>query len=323
MEVVTFGETVALLSAPEGRRLGNISSLSVGIGGAESNVAIALSRLGIACTWMGRVGADSFGDLVVREIPAEGVHVVAHRDDTGRTAVMVKEHPSGRPCRIWYYRHDSAASRLTPQDLDEGEIAAAGVFHLTGITAGLGPGSLWAVRWAIEVARLANTLVSFDVNYRASLWSVHEASPVLRDLVARSHIVFAGLTEAALVLSGTPAAPAGNDPWMLGEKLAHEIAALGPTRVVIKLGSHGALSLCDGEVHRADAHRVTVIDPVGAGDAFVGGYLSELVHDRPAATCLRTGNRLGALVCAARGDWEGLPDRYGLDGLEADGEAER
>lgn len=63
-QVVTFGETMALLSAPVRRRLGNVSSLSVGIGGAESNVAIALSRLGVACTWMGRVGADSFGDLV-------------------------------------------------------------------------------------------------------------------------------------------------------------------------------------------------------------------------------------------------------------------
>ena len=78
--------------------------------------------------------------------------------------------------------------------------------------------------------------------------------------------------------------------------------------MVVKLGEHGALSLRDGVVDEVPAHPVTVVDTVGAGDAFVGGYLAALVLGQHTKKCPETGARLGASVCAARGDWEGLLD---------------
>ncbi len=169
--VVTVGETMVLLDAPASGRLG--PALPVGIGGAESNVAIGLARLGVDCTWVSRVGDDALGTFVAREIRAEGVRVIATRDPAAPTGLMVKEHRGGRPSRVRYYRAGSAASRLSPADVDAvaDEIAAADVLHLTGITAALGASPLAAVERAIAVARAAGTVVSFDVNHRATLWS--------------------------------------------------------------------------------------------------------------------------------------------------------
>ena len=200
--VVTMGETMALLDAPASGRLGGGSALPVGIGGAESNVAIGLARLGWPARWISRVGDDAFGPLVTREIRAEGVRVIADRDPDAPTGLMVKEHRGGRPWRVRYYRAGSAASRLSPADLDAGpdDIAEADVLHLTGITAALGAVTAGRGPRAIEIARAAGTLVSFDVNHRATLWSADEAAPVLAPLAAAADLVFAGPEEAALLL---------------------------------------------------------------------------------------------------------------------------
>ena len=198
--VVTVGESMVLLDAPASGRLG--AALPVGIGGAESNVAIGLARLGVDCAWVSRVGDDALGTFLTREIRAEGVRVVATRDPAAPTGLMVKEHRGGRPWRVRYYRAGSAASRLSPADVDAvaDEIAAADVLHLTGITAALGASPLAAVERAMAVARAAGTVVSFDVNHRATLWSDAAAGPVLGRLAAAADLVFAGPEEAALVL---------------------------------------------------------------------------------------------------------------------------
>jgi 2-dehydro-3-deoxygluconokinase len=229
VKVLTIGESMALLDAPASGRLG--ASLPVGMGDAEANVAIGLARLGVDSTWASRVGDDALGTFLVREIRAEGVRVLATRDPAAPTGLMLKEHRNGRPWRVRYYRSGSAASRLSPADVDAvaDEIAAAGVLHLTGITAALGRAPLAAVEHAIQVAKAAGTLVSFDVNHRATLWSDEEAAPVLARLVAAADLVFAGPEEAALVLERTPA-PASVEE---GEALARELAKRGPGTGVV------------------------------------------------------------------------------------------
>ena len=183
----------------------------------------------------------------------------------------------------------------------------ADVLHLTGITPALGPGPLEAVEHAIDIARQSGTLVSFDVNYRATLWSAEQAAPVLARIAAAVDLIFAGPEEAALILGWPPApgAPTVED----GENLARGLAKLGPSTVVVKLGALGALGLTADTVHYAPAAAITVVDAVGAGDAFVAGYLSELVTGATIAECLAMGNTLGGAVCQQPGDWEGLPTR--------------
>ncbi|WNE99744.1 sugar kinase [Streptomyces luomodiensis] len=320
--VVTLGETMALLTTPAQGRVTAGSALPVGIGGAESNVAIGLARLGVPATWISRVGDDALGTYVIREIRAEGVQVVAHRDDTAPTGLMLKELRGGLPRRIRYYRSGSAASHLSAADVDEAAVAAADVLHLTGITPALGPGPLAAVEHAIATARSSGTLVSFDVNYRATLWPRSEAAPVLTRLASLADLLFAGPAEAALLL-GTDEPRHEPADVETGAALARKLARLGPGTVVVKLGALGALALRHGETHRAPARPVTVVDAVGAGDAFVAGYLSGVVGGAPVADCLSTGNLLGAAVCAAPGDWEGLPTREELAARSDDEEVIR
>ena len=321
--VVTVGETMALLDAPASGRLG--AALPVGMGGAESNVAIGLARLDVDCTWVSRVGDDALGTFLIREIRAEGVRVLAPRDPAAPTGLMLKEHRGGRPWRVRYYRSGSAASRLSPADVVAvaKEIAAADVLHLTGITAALGPAPRAAVERTMQVARDAGTLVSFDVNHRATLWPDDEAAPVLARQAAMADLVFAGPEEACLLLGRPPGSgPTGFED---GEALARELAKRGPATVVVKLGALGALALSGDEVHRAATLpvAVAVVDPVGAGDAFVAGYLSAVVEGGSVPDRLRTGNACGAAVCAVAGDWEGLPTRAELADLDNNEEVVR
>ena len=193
------------------------------------------------------------------------------------------------------------------------------LLHLTGITAALGPAPLAAVERAMQVARAAGTPVSFDVNHRATLWPDEVAAPVLARLAAAADLVFAGPEEAALVLGRPPVPPSFEE----GELLARELAKRGPRTVVVKLGALGALALSGDEAHRASALAVAVVDPVGAGDAFVAGYLSEVVAGGPVPDALRTANACGAAVCGVPGDWEGLPTRAELADVGGDQEIVR
>jgi 2-dehydro-3-deoxygluconokinase len=303
--LLALGETMVLLSAPTVGRLRHMPSLDLGVAGAESNVAIGARRLGWPAAWVGRVGDDELGELVVGRIRAEGVDVAGVvRDPSAPTSLMVKERRTAGLVRVVYYRRHGPGSQLRPDDVDEGRVAAAGLLHLTGITPALSRSARATVEHAVEVARAAGVPVSFDLNYRAALWPPDEAAPVLRDLAGRADLVFAGDDEAELCgLDGDP------------EALARGLAALGAGHAVVKLGERGAVACADGRVQRVDAVPVQVVDPVGAGDAFVAGYLVETLAGRPVEERLRTAAACGAFAVTVPGDWEGLPDRAELDAL--------
>jgi len=306
--LVTLGETMGLLNPTEIGPLHHAPAFRMTVAGSESNVAIAARRLGVPATWIGKVGADDVGDLIERELRAEDVHTLALRAPDAPTGLMLKTRRIGHLTSVAYYRAGSAGSRLEAADLDEDLIAAASVLHLTGITPALGPGPAAAVRAAIEIARAHSVPVSFDVNYRARLWTATEAGAVLRDLVKQVDVVFAGEHEAALLCGTDDESPTLYDP----DDLAGKLAELGPSQAVIKRGARGCVALIDGAWHRREALRVQLVDPVGAGDAFVGGYLAELVSGRDAATRLTTATATGAFAVSIRGDWEGLPHRHEL-----------
>ena len=303
--VLTFGETMALMSSEQVGPLAHASSLSLGIGGSESNVAIGLQRLGVQAIWCGRVGADSLGNLVEREIRAEGVDVRIAVDPSAPTGLMIKERRTPATQRVSYYRAGSAGSRITPDDIDEQLISGAGLLHVSGITPALSPQAEATLRYAVDTARAHNVTVSFDLNFRGNLWSAEGARSVYQDIIPRADIVFAGDDEAAIAVgAGEP------------EELARRIAALGPSQAVIKLGADGALALISGTLFRQEAVTVDTVDTVGAGDAFVAGYLAEFVTGRGPQDRLKTAAATGAFACLVPGDWEGFPRRHELSILQ-------
>ena len=303
--LLALGETMALLTTAEVGRLRHARSLTLGVAGAESNVAIGARRLGCPAAWVGRVGDDELGELVVATIRAEGVDVGGVvRDPGAPTSLMLKERRTAAMVRVRYYRRDGPGSRLAPGDLDPARVAAAGLLHLSGITPALSDSARATVEHAVELARAAGVPVSFDLNYRAALWPPDRAAAVCRDLAARADLVFAGDDEAELLgLAGDPA------------ELARGLAELGAGHAVVKLGERGAVAAVDGRLHAVDPVPVPAVDPVGAGDAFVAGYLAETLAGRPVPERLATAAACGAFAVTVPGDWEGFPSRDELAAL--------
>ena len=276
--------------------------MRLSIGGAESNVAIGLARLGTESVWIGRVGDDRLGQRIRRELNAEGVqsHVVV--DESASTGLMIRERRTAETTQVWYYRKGSAGSKVQPADIPAQLVSRASVLHLTGITPALSDSARATVFRAIKIARDNGVIVSFDVNHRTKLWSTKEATSVYLRMARESDIIFAGEEEARIL------APSARSI----DQLAESITALGPRQVIIKLGSEGCAALIDSASYRLPAVPIVPVDSVGAGDAFVAGYLSELVSGGDVERRLHTAVCVGAFQCLTVGDWEGLPTRQEL-----------
>lgn len=296
MTVITIGETMGLFTASAaGSRP---DAFRRGIGGAESNVAIGLARLGRPSAWLGRVGLDDAGALIERELRAEGVRPLAIRDPGAPTGLMVKSQPIVGRSRVDYHRAGSAGSRLHPEDIRPDLIASAELLHVSGITLAISSSAAAAIETAVDLAVAAGVPVSFDVNHRPRLWGDRSPVAAYRAIAERSTILFAGEEEAALLVSGAGA-----------PEQAEGLAMLGPRQVLVKRGAEGCVALIDGERFAVAALRIDALDTVGAGDAFAAGYLAELLEGRDPRARVATAVRCGAFACLGAGDWESLPRR--------------
>ncbi|MCX4538833.1 sugar kinase (plasmid) [Streptomyces sp. NBC_00841] len=307
-EVVTVGETMATLRATGPIRLAPLMETSVA--GAESNVAIGLARLGHRVAWAGCVGDDEFGALVLRTLRAEGVDTGHVRTDSeGRpTGLLIREDGAGDLAKVRYYRAGSAGSAVGPQDVLRALGPGTCILHLTGITPALGPSAARTVQAAADRARELGVTVCLDVNYRARLWSPDQARAALRPLARAADILVASDDELHLV------AP---DPALGETDAVAALLAEGLSEVVLTRGGEGASVTDASGTFDAAARKVPVKDVIGAGDAFVAGYLSARLDGLPAAEGIRRAVALGAFGVATRGDWEGLPTRAELALLDA------
>lgn len=323
--VLTLGETMVLMRTEGFGSLAHAHQLTLGIGGAESNLAIGLSRAGVDVTWVTRVGADSLGERILREVRAEGVDVRAAVDPDAPTGLMIKSKPTAATTTVQYYRAGSAASRLTSVDVPDDLLASASVLHVSGITPLLSPGAAEALEDVVSRARVIGTMISFDVNHRPSLAPAESVRAVYTRIAAQSDIVFGGVEELALI---APEVTAGDDVARGGtsegvEELLRAVdrhLGSSPTReIVAKLGASGAAALVDGHVERHDGFEVPVVDTVGAGDAFVAGYLAARLEGARVEGRLLRGNAHGALLCMSPGDWESAPREQDLERFLAPG----
>ncbi|MER7055602.1 sugar kinase [Streptomyces sp. NPDC000351] len=307
-DVLTFGETMLSLQTEGPLTAGGAARTAVA--GAESNVAVGLARLGHRVSWAGRLGADEPARLILRTLRGEGVDVRhATADPDAPTGALMRERLVADVARVHYWRAGSAASRQRPEHLAAALTAGARVLHVTGITCALGPGPLSTVTGAVQYAREHGWTVVLDVNHRARLWSGEEAAPVLRELRGSVDVLIASDDELPLIagLDGTDEAAR-----------VSELLSAGTREVVVKRGGDGAdLYGADGRRLHQPAHRVPVLDTVGAGDAFCAGYLSGLLDGLAPADRLRRAGATGAFAVASRGDWEGLPHRDELALLDA------
>jgi 2-dehydro-3-deoxygluconokinase len=228
------------------------------------------------------------------------------RRDDAPTALMLRERRTGSSSHVSYYRHGSAGSHLCPEDLPDDVIEAADVLHLTGITPALGPEPAATVREAVRRARAAGVPVSVDLNFRSRLWDAATAGVVFRELAAGADMLFAGDDEARIALG------IDNPDAATPAELATALAELGPSEVVVKRGRYGATARIEGAVIDVPAVPVVAVDTVGAGDAFVAGYLASRMTGRDAHERLSTAAVTGAFAVTVPGDWEACPRPHEL-----------
>jgi 2-dehydro-3-deoxygluconokinase len=160
----------------------------------------------------------------------------------------------------------------------------------------------------MQAAREAGVTTVLDPNLRLKLWGPRAARPVLTALVALADVVLAGVEEASLITGAADR-----------EEAAARVHALGPRTVVIKAGREGAWA-SDGDVAvAAPVREVTMVDPIGAGDAFDAGFLSGVLRGEGLMRCLELGAAVGAACVQVPGDLDGLPMRAELeDTVEVD-----
>jgi 2-dehydro-3-deoxygluconokinase len=302
--VLAVGEAMGCVTPVIAGTIAHSRELRMGIGGAESNVAIGLTRLGIPAVWASRLGDDSVGDLIRRELRAEGVGLAVIDDSTATTGLMLKERLNTGHARVSYYRRGSAASRLAPGDIPDALLDEARLVHISGVTLALSESTRATVHDVIARATRRGIPVSFDLNHRSLLWDDDLARSAYRSILSRCDVLFASEAEAELLVG--PGAP---------EDAARRIAALGPRTVAIKYGAAGAFGLHGEETHWQDAIPVDVVDTVGAGDAFAAGFLAATLDGASLAERLLLGAAAGALACTSVGDWEGAPTRADIDRL--------
>jgi 2-dehydro-3-deoxygluconokinase len=295
-DLLTLGETMVSVRTARPMRLGGDAQLS--IAGSESNVAIGVARLGHDVVWLSAVGNDEPGRLIQRTLRAENVGTRIRFADDAFTGFIAFDQPSHDITRVSYHRRGSAASTLTPDETSAAvtELAPT-LLHVTGITPALSDTARAATLAAVRTASAAGTRVSLDVNYRARLWSRESAAAALRELLPHIHTVFSSDDEVDLLSDAT-------DP------VADLLATV--ETVVVTAGSKGAWSHTKaGTIHRP-ALPVTVVDSIGAGDAFVSGYLSATLDNLTLEDRLDRATTTGAFCVTAYGDWEALPTRDDL-----------
>jgi 2-dehydro-3-deoxygluconokinase len=294
---------MALVVPPSPGRLRHATSLSLSIGGAESNVAIGLARLGIPASWISVLGDDELGELVLHRLRAEGVDTSGVRRIADRaTGLYLREEVAGR-LRVYYYRSGSAAATLSPNAFDPSMLQGAAFLHLTGITGALSQECAEFLPWAATTARDAGVRVSYDVNYRSRLWEPSAAQAATEALLPLIDVLFVGHDEANALWG-----------WETDTAL-EQLSKIGPSEVILKLGADGCAAMINGEQLTSLGFPARQLDPIGAGDAFDAGYLAATLWGWAPEKRLRAANAMGAFCVQNLGDYEGLPNRRELDGF--------
>ncbi len=299
MDVVTFGESMVLFGPDSSGPLRYVQNFNKSIAGAESNVAIALAKLGHEVGWFSKLGNDEFGRYIRATIRGEGVDVSRVLvNDKKNTGILFKERFMHSNPNVYYYRKDSAASTLKLEELDEEYIKSAKILHITGITPALSENCKKTVFRAIEIAKANSVLVSFDPNIRLKLWSKEEAVPVLLEISKQSDIIFPGIDEGEMLLGLTKP-----------EEIAEKFMEMGCSIVAVKLGAQGCYAADKINKLYVNSYRLeNPQDTVGAGDGFAAGFLSGILNKLDLRECGEYANGVGAMAVLVKGDMEGYPN---------------
>lgn len=304
---ISFGELLVDMVSPADASLGEATTFIKAPGGAPANVAVGLQKLGVETAFIGMVGDDPFGAALREVVAKEGVDVSSlFSHPTARTTIaFVATRRDGKK-DICFYRNPGADAQLRPEDINSAIFDGARLFHCGSVSLSLSPCRETQFH-AVKTARERGLLISYDPNWRPTLWENHDAArDILWQMVPLSDIVKVADEEWEF-FTGTPDLSAG----------AAKIRAQGPKLVVVTRGEHGAYFNCEGACGDVSGFAANAIDTLGAGDAFVAGLLSRLLrfpnwtaalNETTLRDILRFANACGAIATQMAGAIPALPN---------------
>ncbi|MDN7144812.1 sugar kinase [Liquorilactobacillus mali] len=306
IDFLTIGEPLVVFAATEtDKSLASAKNFRKYLAGAELNTAIGLARLGFSTEYISRVGSDPLGQFIINEL--QNKHVGAKKvavDYTAWTGFEMKQRVSTGDPHTFYFRTNSAATRLSTGIVDKLDLSKIRFLHLTGIYPSISDNALKVTELLLSKAKKAETIIIFDPNLRPSLWqSKTKMIETINSLASKADIFIPGIKEACL-LTGLA------DESKIGDYYLQK----GCKSVVIKMGASGAY-LKNSAVNKfIPGYNVkNVVDTVGAGDGFAVGLISGLLDNLPLSDAALRGNAIGALAVQSLGDSDGYPTRDQLD----------
>lgn len=317
-KVVTFGEIMLRLSPPGVERFLQTPALSATFGGGEANVAVSLAHFGCESVYVTALPTHAIGEAAVRALRAEGVrtdHIVRSGSRVG--IYFAEAGASQRASTVIYDRAHSSISEMAPAAIDwTAVMSGADWFHVTGITPALSAHAAAATEQALLAAKATGARVSFDLNYRRTLWTEAEAQRVVGPLLKNVDLLVANEEDLQCVLgihvAGTDVA-AGRLAVDGFRQAAEQVTrGFGPRMVAITLRE--SVSASDngwsallweagaGTMLTSQRYDLRVVDRIGAGDSFAAGLIYGLLTGRAANDALRFAVAASALKHSIPGD---------------------
>ncbi|MEU5940838.1 5-dehydro-2-deoxygluconokinase [Micromonospora sp. NPDC047548] len=300
LDVLTIGRVgVDIYPLQIGTPLAEVETFGKFLGGSPTNVAVAASRQGLRAGVITRTGADAFGDYVhraLRDFDVDDSQV--HPVDGLPTPVTFCEIFPPDDFPLWFYRTPTAPDlQIRPEELDADAIAAARVFWLTGT--GLCQQPSRDAHVAALAVRGGRPHTVLDLDYRPMFWpDPAAATAAIAEALPQVNVTVGNLDEVEIAV-GT------RDP----EQAAGLLLDRGPRLAVVKLGPAGVLARTRTETVRVSPVPVTVVNGLGAGDAFGGALCLGLLRDWPLERTLRFANAAGAIVASRLACSAAMPDR--------------
>ena len=305
MDIVTFGETMLRLAAPDHERLEQVNALKVTVGGSESTVAASVCRLGLTAAWISRLPDNPLGRMVRNKIREQGVDT-SHLVWGGGERVglyFVEYGASPRASRVVYDRADSAISRIQPGEVKWSDVLSdVRLFHTSGITPALSDSTAKVTKEALKAAKDAGCLVSYDLNYRARLWSQEKARKVQTPLMEYVDILFTTEADTRRVF-GIEREEYRQVAVELAETFGFKVVTItlrgNPS---VWRNTWTAIAYADGKFYDDITYEIEVVDRVGGGDNYTAGFLYGYLTDG-VAKGVRYGNAFSALKQTSWGDF--------------------
>ncbi|KAA9131619.1 5-dehydro-2-deoxygluconokinase [Marinihelvus fidelis] len=323
LDVICLGRAaVDLYGQQVGGRLEDMRSFAKYLGGSSANLAAGAARMGLRSAMLARVGDEQMGRFVREALATEGVDVSHVTTDPDRlTALVILGIGAGEDVPHIFYRERCADMGLVEDDIDPDFIGSSRMLSVTGTHLSTATTRAAVVK-AMTCARERGTQVTLDIDYRPVLWGLvsagdgasryaecAEASAVLADILPLCDLVV-GTEEEIRIAAG------GEDDLLAS---VQRVRALSDGWIVLKRGPDGCVVFAPGDIGSLDdgivaqGTPVEVFNTLGAGDAFLSGFLGGWLTGESPATCGAMGNASGALVVARHGCTPAIPSRVELD----------